>query len=140
MAAEDAVRAADIGSQGVVISNHGGRQLDGSRARCDQLDGVVQAAGDRLNVMLDMMLNGGMTRGSHVLKAPTSSDPTASAGAGTGRSAPWAGASRPPVAVPRTLVADCRPKTAQGSFKERAADLAALTASMARTPRRASPT
>ncbi|RYH02662.1 alpha-hydroxy-acid oxidizing protein [Salipiger sp. IMCC34102] len=65
MAAEDAVRAADIGCAGVVISNHGGRQLDGSRSPFDQLDEIVQAAGDRLDVMLDS----GVTRGSHVLKA-----------------------------------------------------------------------
>ncbi|PZX18770.1 L-lactate dehydrogenase (cytochrome) [Palleronia aestuarii] len=65
MAAEDAVRAAEIGCRGVVISNHGGRQLDGSRAAFDQLEEIVQAAGDRLDVILD----GGVTRGTHVLKA-----------------------------------------------------------------------
>lgn len=65
MAAEDAVRAAEIGCAGIVISNHGGRQLDGSRSPFDQLDEIVQAAGDRLDVMLDS----GVTRGSHVLKA-----------------------------------------------------------------------
>ena len=65
MTAGDAVRAAEIGCSGVVISNHGGRQLDGSRAPFDQLDEVVQAAGDRLDVMLDS----GVTRGTHVLKA-----------------------------------------------------------------------
>ena len=65
MAPEDAVRAAEIGCAGVVISNHGGRQLDGSRSSFDQLDEIVQAAGDRLDVMLDS----GVTRGSHVLKA-----------------------------------------------------------------------
>lgn len=65
MAAEDAVRAAEIGCAGVVISNHGGRQLDGSRAPFDQLEEVVQAAGDRLDVILDS----GVTRGTHVLKA-----------------------------------------------------------------------
>lgn len=65
MAPEDAVRAAEIGCRGVVISNHGGRQLDGSRAPFDQLDEIVQAAGDRLDVILDS----GVTRGTHVLKA-----------------------------------------------------------------------
>ncbi|KAA9010097.1 alpha-hydroxy acid oxidase [Histidinibacterium aquaticum] len=65
MAPEDAVRAAEIGCKGVVISNHGGRQLDGSRSPFDQLDEIVQAAGDRLDVMLDS----GVTRGTHVLKA-----------------------------------------------------------------------
>ncbi|WP_116083385.1 alpha-hydroxy acid oxidase [Tropicimonas sp. IMCC34011] len=65
MAPEDAVRAADIGCNGVVISNHGGRQLDGSRSSFDQLDEIVQAAGDRLDVLLDS----GVTRGSHVIKA-----------------------------------------------------------------------
>ena len=65
MAPEDAVRAAEIGCRGVVISNHGGRQLDGSRSSFDQLDEIVQAAGDRLDVILDS----GVTRGTHVLKA-----------------------------------------------------------------------
>lgn len=65
MRAEDARRAADIGCAGVVVSNHGGRQLDGARAGFDQLDEIVQAAGDRLDVLMD----GGVTRGSHVLKA-----------------------------------------------------------------------
>ena len=65
MSAEDAKRAADIGASGIVLSNHGGRQLDGSRTGFDQLDEVVQAVGDRLDVMID----GGIQRGTHVLKA-----------------------------------------------------------------------
>lgn len=65
MSAADARRAADIGCTGVVLSNHGGRQLDGSRSAFDQLAEVVDAAGDRLDVMMD----GGVQRGSHVLKA-----------------------------------------------------------------------
>jgi isopentenyl diphosphate isomerase/L-lactate dehydrogenase-like FMN-dependent dehydrogenase len=48
-----------------VLSNHGGRQLDGSRAAFDQLAEVVDALGDRLDVMMD----GGVQRGTHVLKA-----------------------------------------------------------------------
>jgi L-lactate dehydrogenase (cytochrome) len=65
MSAGDAKRAAEIGCTGVVVSNHGGRQLDGSRASFDQLAEVVDAAGDRLDVMMD----GGIQRGTHVLKA-----------------------------------------------------------------------
>jgi L-lactate dehydrogenase (cytochrome) len=65
MSAEDARHAADIGCTGVVISNHGGRQLDGSRSSFDQLAEIVDAAGDRLDVLMD----GGVQRGSHVLKA-----------------------------------------------------------------------
>ena len=65
MSTEDAKRAADIGASGIVLSNHGGRQLDGSRTGFDQLDEVVQAVGDRLDVMID----GGIQRGTHVLKA-----------------------------------------------------------------------
>lgn len=65
MSVEDARRAADIGCTGIVLSNHGGRQLDGSRAAFDQLDEVVQAVGDRIDVMMD----GGIQRGTHVLKA-----------------------------------------------------------------------
>lgn len=65
MSVEDARRAADIGCSGIVLSNHGGRQLDGSRSAFDQLDEIVQAVGDRLDVLMD----GGVQRGTHVLKA-----------------------------------------------------------------------
>ena len=65
MSASDARRAADIGCAGVILSNHGGRQLDGSRAAFDQLAEVVDAVGDRLDVMMD----GGVQRGTHILKA-----------------------------------------------------------------------
>ena len=65
MAAADARRAADIGCAGIVLSNHGGRQLDGGRSAFDQLAEVVDAVGGRLDVMMD----GGVQRGSHVLKA-----------------------------------------------------------------------
>jgi L-lactate dehydrogenase (cytochrome) len=65
MSVGDAKRAAEIGCTGVVLSNHGGRQLDGSRSAFDQLAEVVDAVGDRLDVMMD----GGIQRGTHVLKA-----------------------------------------------------------------------
>jgi L-lactate dehydrogenase (cytochrome) len=65
MSAADARRAAEIGCTGIVVSNHGGRQLDGSRASFDQLAEIVDAVGDRIDVLMD----GGVRRGSHVLKA-----------------------------------------------------------------------
>ena len=65
MSVADAKRAIDIGCTGIVLSNHGGRQLDGSRAPFDQLAEVVDAVGDRIDVMMD----GGVQRGTHVLKA-----------------------------------------------------------------------
>jgi L-lactate dehydrogenase (cytochrome) len=65
MSAVDATRAADIGCTGVVLSNHGGRQLDGSRAAFDQLAEIVDAVGERIDVMMD----GGVQRATHVLKA-----------------------------------------------------------------------
>jgi L-lactate dehydrogenase (cytochrome) len=65
MAVEDAKRAIDIGCNGIILSNHGGRQLDGSRSAFDQLAEVVDAVGDRVDVMMD----GGIQRGTHVLKA-----------------------------------------------------------------------
>jgi L-lactate dehydrogenase (cytochrome) len=65
MSKDDAKRAADIGCTGIVLSNHGGRQLDGSRAAFDQLAEVVDTVGNRLDVMMD----GGVQRGTHVLKA-----------------------------------------------------------------------
>ncbi|WP_066648223.1 MULTISPECIES: alpha-hydroxy acid oxidase [Sphingomonas] len=65
MSVEDARRAVDIGATAIMVSNHGGRQLDGSRAPFDQLAEIVDAVGDRIDVICD----GGITRGSHVLKA-----------------------------------------------------------------------
>jgi L-lactate dehydrogenase (cytochrome) len=65
MSVADARHAADIGCTGVILSNHGGRQLDGSRASFDQLAEIVDAVGDRLDVIMD----GGIQRGTHVLKA-----------------------------------------------------------------------
>ncbi|MGH7210002.1 MAG: alpha-hydroxy acid oxidase, partial [Acetobacteraceae bacterium] len=51
MSAADARHAADIGCTGIVLSNHGGRQLDGSRAAFDQLAEIVDQVGDRIDVM-----------------------------------------------------------------------------------------
>ncbi|WP_295394508.1 alpha-hydroxy acid oxidase [uncultured Thiodictyon sp.] len=65
MSVGDAKRAAEIGCAGIVLSNHGGRQLDGSRCAFDQLAEVVDAVGERVDVMMD----GGCQRGTHVLKA-----------------------------------------------------------------------
>jgi L-lactate dehydrogenase (cytochrome) len=65
MSVADARHAAGIGCTGVILSNHGGRQLDGSRAPFDQLAEIVDAVGDRIDVMMD----GGIQRGTHVLKA-----------------------------------------------------------------------
>lgn len=65
MSANDAKRAGDIGATAIIVSNHGGRQLDGSRAPFDQLAEIVDAVGDRVEVICD----GGIRRGTHVLKA-----------------------------------------------------------------------
>lgn len=65
MSVADARRAVDIGCTGIVLSNHGGRQLDGSRAPFDQLGEIVDAVGDEIDVMMDS----GVQRGTHVLKA-----------------------------------------------------------------------
>ncbi len=65
MSVADARRAVDIGATAIMVSNHGGRQLDGSRAPFDQLAEIVDAVGDRIDVICD----GGIRRGSHVLKA-----------------------------------------------------------------------
>ena len=65
MSVEDARRAVDIGATAIMVSNHGGRQLDGSRAPFDQLAEIVDAVGDKIDVICD----GGITRGTHVLKA-----------------------------------------------------------------------
>ena len=65
MSVADAKRAVDIGATGIMLSNHGGRQLDGSRSPFDQLAEIVDAVGDKIDVICD----GGITRGTHVLKA-----------------------------------------------------------------------
>ena len=65
MSVADAKRAVEIGCTGIVLSNHGGRQLDGSRSAFDQLAEIVDAVGDRIDVIMD----GGIQRGTHVLKA-----------------------------------------------------------------------
>ena len=65
MSPEDAKKAVDIGCSGIVISNHGGRQLDGSRAPFDQLAEIVDAVGDKIDVIMDS----GIQRGTHVIKA-----------------------------------------------------------------------
>jgi len=65
MSVSDAKRAVDIGATAIMVSNHGGRQLDGSRSPFDQLQEIVDAVGDKIDVICD----GGITRGTHVLKA-----------------------------------------------------------------------
>ena len=65
LTAEDARRALDHGADGVVVSNHGGRQLDGAPATLRALPEIVAAVGDDLEVFLD----GGVRRGSDVLRA-----------------------------------------------------------------------
>ena len=65
MSVEDAKKAIDIGCSAIMISNHGGRQLDGSRSPFDQLKAISDAVGDKIEIILD----GGIRRGTHVLKA-----------------------------------------------------------------------
>jgi len=65
MSVEDAKKAVDIGCSAIIISNHGGRQLDGSRTPFDQLTEIVDAVGDKIEIILDS----GVRRGTHVLKA-----------------------------------------------------------------------
>jgi 4-hydroxymandelate oxidase len=65
MTAEDAVLAADRGAAGVIVSNHGGRQLDGVGATLEAVGEVAEAVGDRVEVLMD----GGVRRGTDVLTA-----------------------------------------------------------------------
>jgi len=65
MSVEDAKKAIDIGCTAIMISNHGGRQLDGSRSPFDQIKAISDAVGNKLEIILD----GGVRRGTHVLKA-----------------------------------------------------------------------
>lgn len=65
MSADDARHAVEIGADAIMISNHGGRQLDGGRSPFDQLEEIVQAVGGKIDIILD----GGIRRGTHILKA-----------------------------------------------------------------------
>jgi L-lactate dehydrogenase (cytochrome) len=65
LSVEDAKRSAEIGASAVMISNHGGRQLDSSPAPIEVLPEIVDEVGDKLEVILE----GGVRRGVHVLKA-----------------------------------------------------------------------
>ena len=65
LSAEDALLAAEHGAAGVIVSNHGGRQLDGVAASLDALPEVVEAVGEGVEVLVD----GGVRRGNDVLKA-----------------------------------------------------------------------
>lgn len=62
---DDAAKAVDLGADGIVVSNHGGRQLEGALAALDALPAVVDRVGDRVEVLVD----GGVRRGSDVVKA-----------------------------------------------------------------------
>ena len=65
MNVQDAKRAVDIGCTGIIVSNHGGRQLDGQRSNFDQLSEIVDAVGDKIDVICE----GGIQRSTHMLKA-----------------------------------------------------------------------
>jgi len=76
MSAADARRAVEIGADAIMISNHGGRQLDGSRAPFDQLREIVDTVGGEIEIICD----GGVRRGTHALKALCSGATAASGG------------------------------------------------------------
>ena len=61
----DAKKAVDIGASAIMVSNHGGRQLDGTAAPIDCIAPIRDVVGDQLELILD----GGIRRGSHVIKA-----------------------------------------------------------------------
>jgi len=65
MSVDDAKKAVDVGASAIMISNHGGRQLDGSRSPFDQLEEIVNAVGGKIDVICE----GGIRRGTHILKA-----------------------------------------------------------------------
>ena len=65
MSVEDAKKAIDVGASAIMLSNHGGRQLDGSRSPFDQLSEIVDSVGDKIDVICE----GGIRRGTHILKA-----------------------------------------------------------------------
>ena len=76
MSVADARRAVAIGADAIMISNHGGRQLDGSRSPFDQLPEIVDAVGGQIEIICD----GGVRRGTHALKALCAGATAASGG------------------------------------------------------------
>ena len=76
MSVADARRAADMGIDAIMLSNHGGRQLDGSRSPFDQLPEIVDAVGGRIEIICD----GGVRRGTHALKSLCAGATAASGG------------------------------------------------------------
>lgn len=76
MSVADARRAVEIGADAIMVSNHGGRQLDGSRAPFDQLREIVDSVGGQIEIICD----GGIRRGTHVLKALSAGASCASGG------------------------------------------------------------
>jgi len=76
MSVADARRAVAMGADAIMISNHGGRQLDGSRSPFDQLPEIVDAVGGQIEIICD----GGVRRGTHVLKALSAGANCASGG------------------------------------------------------------
>ena len=65
LSVEDAKMAVDVGASAVMVSNHGGRQMDGCPAPIEVIGDIVDAVGDKLEIILD----GGVRRGTHILKA-----------------------------------------------------------------------
>jgi len=65
MDAEDARRAAELGVDAIVVSNHGGRQLDGAPSCIEALPAIIDAVGDKVEVHVD----GGIRSGQDVFKA-----------------------------------------------------------------------
>jgi isopentenyl diphosphate isomerase/L-lactate dehydrogenase-like FMN-dependent dehydrogenase len=65
--ADDAILAAEHGAAGVIVSNHGGRQVDTTPATIEVLPEIAEAAGDRIDILMD----GGIRRGADVVKALT---------------------------------------------------------------------
>ncbi len=76
MSVADAKMAVQVGASAIMVSNHGGRQLDGSRAPFDQLSAIADAVGGDIEIILD----GGVRRGTHVLKALASGATACSGG------------------------------------------------------------
>lgn len=65
LSADDALRAVDAGADGIVVSNHGGRQLDGAPSSINMLPEIAAAVGGRTEILFDS----GIRRGTHIVKA-----------------------------------------------------------------------
>ena len=127
LTAEDAVRAVEQGAAGIVVSNHGGRQLDGTLPTSEALAEVVDAVAGRAEIFVD----GGIRRGSDVLKALALGARAVLIGR------PYLWRSPPPASQASNTCSSCWPKSSTSTWPSPAAPPSPASTARSCRPRRA---